>query len=88
MAEVGRWIGMHHERPDGKGYPEMLEKDEIPLEARILAIADTYVALTSHRPYRGALAPDDALEVLLGAAGGQLDRDLVQVFCSLESVVA
>jgi HD-GYP domain-containing protein (c-di-GMP phosphodiesterase class II) len=88
MGEVSRWIGMHHERPDGKGYPEMLEKDDIPLEARILAIADTYVALTSRRPYRGALAPDDAFEVLLGAAGAQLDRDLVQVLCSIEAAVA
>lgn len=88
MGEVARWIGMHHERPDGKGYPEMLEQDDIPLEARILAIADTYVALTSQRPYRGALAPGDACEVLLGAAGAQLDRDLVQVFRSLEEAVA
>jgi HD-GYP domain-containing protein (c-di-GMP phosphodiesterase class II) len=85
LEEVARWVGAHHERPDGKGYPEMLEEETIPLEARIIALADTYVALTSTRPYRRALSHEDAQQVLLGGAGTQLDRKLVRLFCSRRS---
>ena len=85
LEEVARWVGAHHERPDGKGYPEMLEDETVPIEARILALADTYVALTSPRPYRRALSDEDAQQVLLGGAGTQLDRRLVQIFCSRAS---
>ena len=77
------WVGAHHERPAGKGYPEMASGDEIPLEARIISVANVYAALTSDRPYRGALSRSDALQVLRGAAGTQLDAGLVEVFCSL-----
>ena len=82
LEEIARWVGAHHERPDGRGYPEMLEDEGIPLEARIIALADTYVALTSARPYRKALSPEDAQQVLLGGAGTQLDKKLVQVLCA------
>src|ERR1700694_1247315 len=80
LEELAMWAGAHHERPDGKGYPELLESGVIPLEARIIALADTYVALTSMRPYRHALSDDDAQTVLLGGAGTQLDKKLVQLF--------
>lgn len=83
FEEVAVWIARHHERPDGKGYPEMLTGDDIPTESRILAIADVYAALTSDRPHRGALGPKDARQVLLGAAGSQLDPELVRTFCQL-----
>lgn len=83
LEEAARWVGAHHERPDGKGYPEMLEGDQIPLEARIMALADTYVALTSDRPYRRALSRRDAEQVLRGGAGTQLDVELVNVFADL-----
>jgi putative nucleotidyltransferase with HDIG domain len=83
FEEVAVWIARHHERPDGKGYPEMLVGDDIPMESRILAIADVYAALTSDRPHRGALGPKDAKQVLLGAAGTQLDPELVRTFCQL-----
>ena len=82
MEEVATWVGAHHERPDGKGYPEMLDDDTIPLEARIIALADTYVALTSTRPYRDALSDADAKQVLEGGAGTQLDKKLVKLLCS------
>ena len=82
LEEIARWVGAHHERPDGRGYPEMLEEEGIPLEARIIALADTYVALTSARPYRKALSHEDAQQVLLGGAGTQLDRKLVQLLCA------
>lgn len=83
LEDVARWVGSHHERPDGKGYPEMQEDDTIPLEGRIIALADTYVALTSPRPYRRALSAEDAQQVLLGGAGTQLDTEFVRLFCSL-----
>ena len=83
LEEVARWAGAHHERPDGKGYPEMLDEQAVPLEARIIALADTYVALTSTRPYRRALSHEDAQQVLLGGAGTQLDPELVQLFSSM-----
>lgn len=83
LSDVARWVGAHHERPDARGYPEMLDGEHIPLEARILALADTYVALTSRRPYRRALSHEDAQQVLLGGAGTQLDDRLVRVFSSL-----
>lgn len=83
FEEVAIWISRHHERPDGKGYPEMLAGDDIPLESRILAIADVFAALTSDRPHRGAMADKDAKLVLLGAAGTQLDPELVRTFCQL-----
>ena len=83
FEEVALWIGAHHERPDGKGYPEMLTADLIPLESRIIAVANVYVALTSERPYRPALSARDTLKVLKGAANTQLDPHLVQVLCSI-----
>lgn len=82
FEEVAQWIGRHHERPDGKGYPEMLIGEDIPLESRILAIADVHAALTSDRPHRAALSRKDARAVLLGAAGTQLDPELVRAFVS------
>jgi HD-GYP domain-containing protein (c-di-GMP phosphodiesterase class II) len=87
MEEVALWVGTHHERPDGRGYPEMLSGPDIPLEARILAVANVYVALTADRPYRAGLHRDEALKVLEGAAGTQLDPELVHLFCSLKSRV-
>ena len=83
FEEVSQWIARHHERPDGKGYPEMLTGDEIPLESRMLAIADMYAALTSDRPHRAALSHKDARQVLVGAAGTQLDPELVRTFVGL-----
>lgn len=82
MEEVALWVGAHHERPDGRGYPEMASGPEIPLEARILSIANVYVALTSDRPYRPGMRHAEALKVLEGAAGTQLDAQLVRLFCS------
>ena len=83
FEEVALWIARHHERPDGKGYPELLDGDEIPLESRILSVADVYAALTAERPHRGAMSKKDATQVLLGMAGTQLDAELVRTFCGL-----
>lgn len=78
MEEVARWIGAHHERPDGRGYPE--GATESPLESRILAIADAYVAVTSDRPHRLKADHFDTVRRLRGAAGSQLDPTLLGLF--------
>lgn len=70
----------HHERVDGKGYPDGLIGDQIPLGARIVAVADAFDAMLSHRPYRPALAPAKALATLQAGAGRQWDGRLVELF--------
>ena len=80
LEEVAEWVECHHERMDGRGYPEGRSGDEIPLEARILAIADAYAAITSDRPHRPKVEGDEARGRLEHAAGSQLDADLVEVF--------
>lgn len=73
----------HHERFNGEGYPAGLSGSEIPLEARIVAVADAYDALTSNRPYQKAKEHGDAQQILVASQGTQLDPDLVSVFCRL-----
>ncbi len=70
----------HHERWDGNGYPSGLKGESIPLEARILSIADTFDAITSLRPYRAALSYKEAVKELKRCAGTQFDPKLVEVF--------
>lgn len=70
----------HHERWDGGGYPQGLAGNQIPLEARIVAIADVFDALTSERPYRPALAQDEAVRIVAGEKGGQFDPEVHAAF--------
>ncbi|MBW1962325.1 MAG: HD-GYP domain-containing protein [Deltaproteobacteria bacterium] len=70
----------HHERVDGKGYPFGLAGEEIPLLARIIAIADTFDALTTDRAYRSAITAQAALDIMQEVAGEQLDRSLFEIF--------
>lgn len=70
----------HHERWDGTGYPDELAGEEIPLLARIIAVADTYDALTSDRPYRPAYSQERALDILIESRGKHLDRRLMDLF--------
>lgn len=72
-------VGSHHERWDGKGYPRGLRETAIPLGGRILAVADTYSAITSRRPYRDARSREEARTILMHARGRQLDPQLVDV---------
>ena len=80
MEEVAQWVVSHHERMDGRGYPEGRTGAEIPLESRILAVADAYVAITSDRPHRPRVEGSAARDRLRSAAGAQLDADLVDLF--------
>jgi len=77
-----RW---HHERMGGQGYPDGLSGDQIPLMARIIAIADTFDAITTHRPYQKAMTFDEALEVLERLKGVALDGKIVDAFFSAYS---
>jgi diguanylate cyclase (GGDEF)-like protein len=70
----------HHERWDGFGYPSGLQGEAIPLEARILSIADAFEAMTSPRPYRGPMSTQEAVEELKRSAGKQFDPKVVEVF--------
>lgn len=83
FEEIAVWIARHHERPDGKGYPDMLTGDEIPLESRVLSVADVYAALTSPRAHRGALPAADAKQILIGAGGTQLDAELARTLAAI-----
>jgi HD-GYP domain-containing protein (c-di-GMP phosphodiesterase class II) len=76
-------IRHHHERCDGSGYPDGLAQDEIPIGARVIAVADVYDALTSNRPYRAALPHATAIEHLTESAGRTLDEDAVAAFVGL-----
>ncbi len=79
LDQVLPTIRAHHERYDGKGYPDGLAGDEIPLGARIIAAADAYDALTTDRPYRSGLSHEQAIEVLKTHAGTQWDPAVVRV---------
>jgi len=80
LARVTEMVKHHHARWDGKGYPEALAEEEIPLGARIIAVADTYQAMTSDRPYRKGLGQDIALTELKRCVGSQFDPVLVEAF--------
>ncbi len=78
----------HHERYDGKGYPNGTVGEKIPLSARISAVADVYDALTSERPYKEAWSHERTVEEILGQAGSQFDPALVEIFHGLNDQFA
>jgi cyclic di-GMP phosphodiesterase len=80
---VLRVVRSHHERVDGAGFPDGLQGEAIPLEARIVAVADAFDAMTSERPYRGPRAPAAALRELHEVSGTQLDADAVDAFTAV-----
>lgn len=82
--DIREWILCHHERPDGRGYPRGLAGEQIPLEARIVAVTDAYAAMTSERPYRSALDHADACGELWRGAGSQFDAVVVEAFLSVQ----
>lgn len=79
----------HHEKWDGSGYPQGLKGEEIPLSARIMALADVYDALRSERSYKDAYSKEEAKQIMLEEAGSQFDPELVEVFlANLEEIEA
>jgi len=87
LGRVGEWILTHHERPDGAGYPRGLHGHQIPLEGKILAVADAYGAMTAARPHREPFSPKRAKAELQARAGSQFDHDVVAVFLSLDAEI-
>jgi HD-GYP domain-containing protein (c-di-GMP phosphodiesterase class II) len=83
LARVGEIVRSCHERWDGTGYPDGLRGDEIPLESRIVFVADAYNAMTTDRPYRQALTPAQAMEELRAGAGTQFDPRVVSALCTV-----
>jgi putative nucleotidyltransferase with HDIG domain len=81
-------VGLHHENHDGSGYPNGLAGDDIPLDARIVHIADTYDAMTTDRPYRARLPEDVARKILSDASGTQFDPEVLQSFFASGIVAA
>ena len=80
LREAALVVLHHHERLDGRGYPGNLKGDAIPLGSRIIAVADTYDAMTTTRPYRTAMPVEAAIEELIRSVGTQLDGDAVYAF--------
>jgi HD-GYP domain-containing protein (c-di-GMP phosphodiesterase class II) len=80
FEDLRSWILAHHERIDGSGYPHGLAGDEIPLEARILAVADAYEAMTADRVYSPALCEEAARDELVSGSGAQFDGAVVKAF--------
>lgn len=83
LKEISRVVRAHHERYDGAGYPDKLKGREIPLGARIMAIADTYDSITSERPYRKASSHRYAVKEIIGCSGAQFDPEVVQNFLEI-----
>ncbi len=77
LAEMLPGIELHHEALDGRGYPYGLQGDQIPLLARVIAVADTFDALTTNRPYQHAHTPEEALQIIQNLAGKRLDPEAV-----------
>lgn len=80
FAPIAKYVLHHHERIDGRGYPRQLKDEDIPLQSKIISIADAYDAMTSHRPYREDLNLPEVVEELKNNAGTQFDPDVLKVF--------
>jgi HD-GYP domain-containing protein (c-di-GMP phosphodiesterase class II) len=80
LREIVPAIKYHHEKVNGRGYPTGLKGEDIPLIAKIVAVSDTYDAMTSDRPYRRALSKTTTIQELKRCAGTQFDRRVVEAF--------
>jgi HD-GYP domain-containing protein (c-di-GMP phosphodiesterase class II) len=83
LAEMLPGIELHHEALDGRGYPYGLKGDQIPLLARVIAVADTFDALTTNRPYQQAHTPDQALQIIRSLAGKRLDPQAIDALLAV-----
>ncbi len=80
LARVGRFVRASHEHFDGRGYPDGIAGEQIPLESRIVAVCDAFSAMTTSRPYRRAMVTEQALAELRRCAGSQFDPQVVGAF--------
>lgn len=85
LASTAPIIRSSHERIDGRGYPDGLGGEDIPLGSRIIAVCDAYDAMTTDRPYRASIGAEAAIEELRANVGSQFDRAVVDAFCQLDS---
>lgn len=83
LHRVATVVESHHEHWDGSGYPRGLKGEDIPLESRIIAVVDAYVAMTSNRPYRAALPRQEAVAILQAGAGKEWDPRIVKLFLAI-----
>ena len=79
-SDLAKYALYHHERIDGKGYPEGLKGEEIPYASRIIAVVDAYEAMTEDRPYRKALIQEEAIQELIKFSNTQFDKQIVDIF--------
>ncbi len=80
FEEMAKWVRWHHERPDGRGYPDKLRGSWIPLEAKILAVAQAYAAMVLDQPRRPGIRPEEAREKLVAGIGTEFDGVVVRAF--------
>ncbi len=80
FSEIIKWIKHHHEWYDGKGYPDQIAAEDIPIEARIITIADAYDAMTSDRPYRKGMPPVEVIKIMEEFTRSQFDPDILTAF--------
>jgi HD-GYP domain-containing protein (c-di-GMP phosphodiesterase class II) len=83
FVDEASWVLHHHENYDGTGYPEKLSGEEIPLEARIISVADAFEAMTGPRPYREQMTTEEALEELVARADSQFDGSCVSALAEV-----
>ena len=83
MPEISKGARWHHERPDGKGYPDRLKSGDIPFEAKIIAVADSYDAMTSYRSYRDVMKQEDVREQIVKGRGTQFDSKVADAMIAL-----
>jgi putative two-component system response regulator len=86
LLNAKMFAGYHHERWDGTGYPHALKETEIPLQGRIMAIADVYDALVSKRPYKDAFTDEEAVHIIIDLSGKQFDPKIVEVFLEVKDL--